>query len=156
MVLAAAPAERLRVLETCVSEHVARVLGISPTAVDAERALTEMGLDSLMAVELKSRMEHALGLTLPTVELLRGPSIRQLSQLLLVQFSGEEATERPAVDTPLPPPATQDSAPAALIEQVEHLSEQEVDALLSGLDDSALERLLAQGAADPTTGAHHD
>ncbi len=156
VVLTAAPAERLRVLETCVTEHVARVLGMSPTAVDAERALTEMGLDSLMAVELKSRMEHALGLTLPIVELLRGPSIRQLSQLLLVQFTGEEATERPAVDTPLPPPATQDSTPAALIEQVEHLSEQEVDALLSGLDDSALERLLAQGAADPTTGAHHD
>ena len=47
-----------------------------------------MGLDSLMMVELKNRIEKEAFISLSTVELMVGPSIRELSKVLLDQFTG--------------------------------------------------------------------
>ena len=44
-----------------------------------------LGFDSLMAVELRTRVEADLGITLPLVDLLQGPSVAQLGGRLLEQ-----------------------------------------------------------------------
>jgi acyl transferase domain-containing protein/NADPH:quinone reductase-like Zn-dependent oxidoreductase/ubiquinone/menaquinone biosynthesis C-methylase UbiE/acyl carrier protein len=145
VVMAAPATERLSLLEAGLQEQVARVLGMASTALELERPLTAIGLDSLMSVELKSRLEQELRVSLPTVELLRDPSIRQLAQVLLRQLSGVEATARPAADAAIPSPEVGDKAPEVLLRELEQLSEQEVDTLLSGFDESDFERLLAGG-----------
>lgn len=53
---------RLALLEDHLREQTARVLGLPPSRVDPTRSLDTLGLDSLMALELRNRLEAALGL----------------------------------------------------------------------------------------------
>jgi NADPH:quinone reductase-like Zn-dependent oxidoreductase/thioesterase domain-containing protein/acyl carrier protein len=82
----AAPSDREDILQSYVREQVARVMAISAATLDPERPLNEMGLDSLMAVELKNRIEGDLGLSLPTGELLKAPTAQGLARVVLRQL----------------------------------------------------------------------
>jgi amino acid adenylation domain-containing protein len=55
----------------------AQALGVP--FVDPDRPLTELGLDSLSAVELKGGIEAALGVSVPLADLLEGASLRSLN-----------------------------------------------------------------------------
>jgi myxalamid-type polyketide synthase MxaE and MxaD len=83
--LAAEPGNRLQILETYLREQAARVLRLSVSKLDIQRSFTMLGFDSLMAVELRNRVEADLGIALPLVDLLQGPSVAQLSSKLLEQ-----------------------------------------------------------------------
>ncbi|MGB7711449.1 MAG: SDR family NAD(P)-dependent oxidoreductase [Microcoleus sp.] len=85
--MAAEPAERQQLLESRLCEQVARVLGTSATKLDSSKPLTNLGLDSLMAVELSNRIKSDLSVDVPTMKLMRGPSISQLAELLLEQLA---------------------------------------------------------------------
>ena len=61
----AQPEEREEIVQTYIREQVARVLGASASKLDADRPLNELGLDSLMGVELRNRVEGNLALSLP-------------------------------------------------------------------------------------------
>jgi acyl carrier protein len=83
--LAAEPPARSSLLESFVRGQVEAVMGIPSNTLDVQRPLSDMGLDSLMAIELKNRLESSLKVMLPMVQLLQGPSIRTLAALLLAQ-----------------------------------------------------------------------
>jgi natural product biosynthesis luciferase-like monooxygenase protein len=105
---AAAPGERRALVEAHLRGVVARVLGLTPDRLDAQRPLVDLGLDSLMAIELKNRIEVDLGVRLSMVELLKGPTVDQLIGRLVGQLaSAESAPPRPVA----PPPATPDPRP---------------------------------------------
>ncbi|HEY7820499.1 MAG TPA: type I polyketide synthase, partial [Vicinamibacteria bacterium] len=55
--LAAEPAQRRTMLSTALQEQVARVLGVPTDKLDLEKPLSELGLDSLMAIELRNWVE---------------------------------------------------------------------------------------------------
>ncbi|WP_143660571.1 type I polyketide synthase, partial [Streptomyces sp. JHA26] len=60
------PAEQLRILTELVREHTATVLGHdSADAVEDDHAFLEVGITSLTAVEIRNRLNHVTGLTLP-------------------------------------------------------------------------------------------
>ena len=75
--VAASAAQRQPLIEAFLVEQTAHVLRCSPSKVDVQQPLTQLGIDSLMAVELKNRVEGDLGLTLPVTALLQGPSLAQ-------------------------------------------------------------------------------
>ena len=52
--------ERRRLLETTVRDTLAGVLRLAPEPLDARRPFGSLGLDSLMALELRNRLEIAL------------------------------------------------------------------------------------------------
>jgi acyl transferase domain-containing protein len=60
----------------------------SPASVSAERALSELGFDSLMAVELRNRLNGASGLRLPTTLVFDYPSPSALAGFLVSELSG--------------------------------------------------------------------
>jgi acyl transferase domain-containing protein len=95
---AALPADRSGLLETYLAEQLARVLGTSASKIDRQRALIRLGMDSLMAVELKNRVEVDLQVSVPVAKLLGGSSIVQLTAVLLEQIDPQaERTQEAAM-----------------------------------------------------------
>ncbi|MEP6999079.1 MAG: SDR family NAD(P)-dependent oxidoreductase [bacterium] len=90
-VLAATSSERGARLLALVTEHLARVLGTGSSTVEADARLNDLGLDSLMAVELRNRLEREFGVDIPVMTLLQGPSISGVAELIRVAIGGEAA-----------------------------------------------------------------
>jgi myxalamid-type polyketide synthase MxaE and MxaD len=133
--LAADPAERRQLVRSYLSEQVARVLGLSPSKLDVQQPLSHLGLDSLMAVELKNRIAVDLGVNVPVVKFLQGFSVDQAVAQVLDQVAAEVANPTP----PLAPAVTpqgeiMDQRDAEqLLENLDQLSDEKVDSLLTDM-----------------------
>jgi myxalamid-type polyketide synthase MxaB len=116
------------ILEGQLREQAARVLRLSAAALDVEQPLNNVGIDSLMAIELKNRIEADLGVTVPMVKFLEGPSVRDLALYLADQIRSQGA----GVGDQGAPVLTPDSA-GQLLARLDDLSDDQVDALLAEL-----------------------
>ena len=92
-VLAAPASERGGRLVTLVTEHLARVLGTAPAGLEPDARLTDLGLDSLMAVELRNRLEREFGVDIPVMTLLQGPSAAGVAALIGAAIGDGESTD---------------------------------------------------------------
>lgn len=97
--LAAPASERREGVMQFLREKVGKVLGHAPAKLDPERALTELGFDSLMAVELMTVLRVEVGVELAAVKLLQGVSIAGLATLALEQIGGTAEATAGAVST---------------------------------------------------------
>ncbi|QDY80458.1 type I polyketide synthase [Streptomyces qinzhouensis] len=83
------PAERTTALLDLVRGQVAEVLGHTDAqGIDTERALNELGFDSLTALELRNRLNEATGLQLPTTVVFDRPTVAALAAELADRLSG--------------------------------------------------------------------
>jgi myxalamid-type polyketide synthase MxaB len=84
-VLDADPSERQQLVETSLREMVARVLRLPADGVDVRQPLNDLGLDSLMALELFNRIEKTFSKTIRLETTLQAPTVEQLANILLKQ-----------------------------------------------------------------------
>jgi acyl transferase domain-containing protein len=63
--------------------RVAEVLGLARGDVDPARPLVSFGFDSLMAVQLRNRIELEVGVSVPMMRFLHGPSIEGLAPVVV-------------------------------------------------------------------------
>jgi acyl carrier protein len=106
---------------------VGRILEIAdPAAIDPERGFFEMGMDSLLAMELKSRLEADLECRLPSTLAFNYPTLAALADYLLANAACQPATPEPRPQTQRPEPITLAAARPAL----DDLSEEALATLL--------------------------
>jgi acyl transferase domain-containing protein/acyl-CoA synthetase (AMP-forming)/AMP-acid ligase II len=132
--------ERQRLLRSYLRDQAADKLAMPPSLLDVQSPLTNFGVDSLMAAELRTQIERDIGVVVPVVELLDGPSVAGLADWLAATLSG--AGQRKPNDV-VPDDllvATADRAAEAsdlagsrwidLLTEVPEVSDDDVDALL--------------------------
>jgi acyl transferase domain-containing protein len=126
--IAASPAaERREVLRDHVHDQVARVIGLAPgRSVDLRAPLSDLGVDSLMAVELRNRLATTLGLDrpLPATLVFDHPTIEAITTFL----EPGVLTDRAAAD------GVGDGS--ALIDRVEDLSDEEIERMFAGIEEA--------------------
>jgi myxalamid-type polyketide synthase MxaE and MxaD len=123
---AAPPSKRHALLEDYIYAEVARALELPPGQyIERQRGVFELGMDSLMALEMTKRIELNLDLALPTTIIFEHPTIQSLSGHLLERLQLRQQDEA-AESTP----AKTVSAASTHIDHIEHMSEDEALALL--------------------------
>jgi NAD(P)-dependent dehydrogenase (short-subunit alcohol dehydrogenase family)/acyl carrier protein len=97
--LAAPPARRHALLLAHVQKSLAQVMALDAPELDPEESLSNLGLDSLMALELQHSLEESFGMKLP-LELLMGmPSLNEFV-IRLLDILAKPAT--PSAPEPAP------------------------------------------------------
>ena len=111
--------ERRSMLISHIQTEAARVLGLGPSeTIDLDQGFFELGVDSLMAVELKGSLEGSLGLALPLTLLMDYPTVSALVDYLAQELIPAELP--PVVpEEPDPQAAQQPDRSAALDEMSE-------------------------------------
>ncbi len=84
--------ERRILLEYFVIKHAARVMRISEDKLNIDSPLRDLGLDSILAVELRNVVESVLEVPLPTAKLLDGSTINDVVEGLSRKLADEAAT----------------------------------------------------------------
>jgi NAD(P)-dependent dehydrogenase (short-subunit alcohol dehydrogenase family)/acyl carrier protein len=117
-----------------VRERALGALGMAPDRpVDPSAPLGELGLDSLLAVELRNTLSAALGRPMPATLLFDCPTIDALTGYILRETLG---VREDGADAP-PPSAIPKVANAAdLVGAIEELSDEEVERQLGALAGS--------------------
>lgn len=75
--------------------QVAQAVRTKPAKIDPQQNLAALGLDSLMAIELKNRVESDLGVSVPIVDFLQHESISRVAEQLLEKWEIE--TDSPSM-----------------------------------------------------------
>jgi acyl carrier protein len=131
---AAAPADRETLVVQALQDIVGSVLRVKPESLRPDQPLTDLGLDSLMGVEIENLIESSIGVALPPASLMRARTIGQIASLLSGHL-GAPAAANPA-------------SRAAAVPAEENISVAEVD--LDALSGEDINRLL--GAASSAEG----
>jgi acyl transferase domain-containing protein/NADPH-dependent curcumin reductase CurA/nucleoside-diphosphate-sugar epimerase/acyl carrier protein len=121
-----APEDRRAALAKHVTEQVARVLGLrSDAALRSDRGFSELGMDSLMSVELSNRFKESLGRPIQTTLAFEHPTIAAVTDHLgwLLGIGAEAVEETKA--------AVESGERESLLADVERLSEDEAEATLA-------------------------
>ncbi len=87
---AAPPGEREEVIVQALQEVVGSVLRVKPESLRPDQPLTDLGLDSLMGVEIENLIETSIGVTLPPTSLMRARTIGQIASLIDAHLGGEQ------------------------------------------------------------------
>jgi len=147
----AATSQRPRLIEDYALGQAARVLRVGPERISRERPLTDLGLDSVMGLELRNRLAVALSVTIPPTILWTYPTLHALSGYLVERLfpapapvNTAAAVAAASAASAAPRPARNDEAGWQVRETanaLSHLSDAEKDQLLAARI-ADLERML--------------
>jgi NADPH:quinone reductase-like Zn-dependent oxidoreductase/acyl carrier protein len=91
------PEQRKPFLINWIKQHFARVLGGSAEQIEPDRQLFELGLDSLMVVELTGVMSRELQISISVMEVIQSGSINNMADRILQALqASDEAPAGPA------------------------------------------------------------
>jgi acyl carrier protein len=134
--------QRRTVFETHVRQEVSQVLRLAPSRIPLDKPLRTLGLDSLMSIELRNRLENSLHIPLSATLIWNYPTVRLLTSFLAekigVVFETEDQHAEGPSDIRTVPEVEEGNPPDS---EIENLSKAELDALLKEESD-AIEDLL--------------
>jgi acyl carrier protein len=136
------PEEHPEYVTTALVELISEIMRIPVDKIDRRQSLVNLGVDSLMAMELQTAIARKTGAKLSTLELMKGDAIEQLAAQVLafVEKAGQDAAGTPAPspngrDRPAGAPRFEAMADddATILARLDDLSEEELDAMLATL-----------------------
>jgi len=83
----AAREDRLPRLTDYLQEEIAQLLGLDPSQVNTNEPLNYLGVDSLMALDLRNRVKAIVGLYIPMTTFIEGASVTSLAEQLARQLT---------------------------------------------------------------------
>jgi acyl transferase domain-containing protein/acyl carrier protein len=131
----ASPEEKETVIAQAVREVVGSVLRVKPDTLRDDQPLTDLGLDSLMGVEIENSLESAIGVALPPTSLMRARTIGQIASLIAGHVGGAATAPSAAPATSL---TSSEPAPSVAEVDLDVLSSEQIDQLV-GDDDAVVE-----------------
>lgn len=135
--------DRLAVIAEHVRRVVAAVFDCAVTDIEPGDMLDDIGLDSMMAMDFRVRVNSLFSIDLPVLEILRGVSVNSLSDRILAELQSIHG-DAPASEADPSPAQPGDS--------------EDVERLLDEMSDAELRELLAEleaDASEPETGGAH-
>lgn len=120
-----------------IKAEVAEILRASVDKLDVHQSMFEMGLDSLMGVELAIALEGRFGIRLPVMALSESPTIAKLAQRMIGQLRGTDAA---TLTTGATPPTHTQQVQQVVLQHAAGVSEESVAEFVSEI-----------AAADPAT-----
>jgi acyl transferase domain-containing protein/NADPH:quinone reductase-like Zn-dependent oxidoreductase/SAM-dependent methyltransferase/acyl carrier protein/short-subunit dehydrogenase len=132
----AAPEELEGIIGQAVRDAVGSVLRVKSETLRDDQPLTDLGLDSLMGVEIENSIEGSLGVALPQASLLRARTVGQIVALIAEHIGAKRAGGAVTTRASLPEATSADDV------NLEALSDEEIEGLLG--NDAATE-----GPANP-------
>jgi acyl carrier protein len=137
---AASPEEKENVIAQAVREVIGAVLRVKPDTLRDDQPLTDLGLDSLMGVEIENSLEAAIGAALPPTSLMRARTIGQIATLVAGHVSGSSPTTASPIAAPISPLASTEAPAASVVEvDLDALSSEEIDQLIGDNENPLLE-----------------
>jgi phthiocerol/phenolphthiocerol synthesis type-I polyketide synthase C len=88
------PDELLATFKQMLKDEIGEILRIAPDKIDDARSLYDMGLDSLMGVELGLAIESRFGIKLPVMALSESPTIAKLAEKLIALLRATSAPKQ--------------------------------------------------------------
>ncbi len=73
--------------------EIGKILRIAPEEIDSHKPLSDIGMDSLMALELRMSAERQLGIDIPLMSLANGATLIDLSSRVANRVLGEEGDD---------------------------------------------------------------
>jgi acyl transferase domain-containing protein/NAD(P)-dependent dehydrogenase (short-subunit alcohol dehydrogenase family) len=96
--LAAEPSERQSILDGFLADQVQRALALPASqGVDRHESLLNLGMDSLMAMELRNRLLSATGVRVAVADLLDGATVTDVGRMLMRDLAIEEPKPAPVM-----------------------------------------------------------
>lgn len=135
--------ERPVVVSAHLQELAARVLQLDAARVTEQDSLTSLGMDSMMAIEVKQRIEAALQVDVSVLELLQGATIAELAGRILASLHVDDV----APVTQTADVTAEDSDPSEASEGAQDPADDqlaEIERLLITLPQADLDDLLNQ------------
>ncbi len=94
--VAAEPSARASLLAEILLAQVGQVLRLAENQISMTVPLTTMGMDSLMGLELRNRIESVLGIRVPASLLWSYPTVGRLAEYIDREITKSEVTTKPA------------------------------------------------------------
>ena len=85
----AAEDHRSQLIKVYLVRQISSVLRLDTQKVPLDRPVNFLGLDSIMAIELKNDIDKKLKINLPVATLLQGPDINQLTEIILDEIDNQ-------------------------------------------------------------------
>lgn len=95
------PHERIMALEQHILEHLSQVLRLDIVRIDRLSSFTSLGMDSLMSLELRNRLESSLAVRLSATLLFTYPNPASLADYLLERLSLSTIKQRTSETGPV-------------------------------------------------------